>query len=190
MLTQGNVSEKLQTKAPLARGLYLPGGRQVNQAARRVRRSCVPRQGLLALLRPKQPAVRGQAFAGVACRRRQKKYESPQSTPVAAAQLHASGPSSCGRRPFSRCVAHCPTWWHTGSTNPLHTTNSRTPVAPNSPTVVHRAAKTSPIQRHAPELFRKSTSGGKLPNRRRRTIHPAPPTPRILNATSGPNRSG
>jgi hypothetical protein len=54
---------------------------------------------LLALLRPKHPAVRGQALAGVACRRRQKKYESPQSTPVAAAQPHASGPSSCGRPP-------------------------------------------------------------------------------------------
>src|SRR6266852_6298048 len=40
-----------------------------------------------------------QALAGVACRRRQKKYESPQSTPVAAAQPHASGPSSCGRPP-------------------------------------------------------------------------------------------
>ena len=32
-------------------------------------------------------------------RQRQKKYESPQSTPVAAAQPHASGPSSCGRAP-------------------------------------------------------------------------------------------
>ncbi len=36
--------------------------------------------------RPKPPTVRGQAPAGVACRRRQKKYASPQSTPVAAAQ--------------------------------------------------------------------------------------------------------
>src|ERR1700687_2405449 len=52
---------------------------------------------LLALLRPKQPAVRGQALAGVACRRRQEKYESPQSTPVAAAQLHASTPSPTAR---------------------------------------------------------------------------------------------
>ena len=34
-----------------------------------------------------------QALAGAACRRRQKKYESPQSTPVPAAQPHASGPS-------------------------------------------------------------------------------------------------
>ena len=34
-----------------------------------------------------------QALAGIACRRRQKKYESPQSTPVAAAQPHAWGPS-------------------------------------------------------------------------------------------------
>src|SRR5262245_23064395 len=34
-----------------------------------------------------------QALAGVACRRRHAKYESPQSTPVAAAQPHASGPS-------------------------------------------------------------------------------------------------
>jgi hypothetical protein len=38
------------------------------------------RRRRLALLRPKPPAVRGQALAGVACRRRQKKYESPQST--------------------------------------------------------------------------------------------------------------
>ncbi len=36
---------------------------------------------------------RAQALAGVACRRRQKKSESPQSTPVAAAQLHTFGPS-------------------------------------------------------------------------------------------------
>jgi len=40
---------------------------------------------------------RGQALAGVACRRRQKKYESPQSTPVAAAQPHAFGPSPTAR---------------------------------------------------------------------------------------------
>jgi hypothetical protein len=46
-----------------------------------------------------QLAVRGQALACVTCRRRQKKYESPQSTPVAAAQPHASGPS-----PTSRCA--------------------------------------------------------------------------------------
>src|SRR5213596_2401921 len=46
------------------------------------------RRWLLALLRLQQPAVRGQALAGVACRRRQKKYESPESTPVAAAQPH------------------------------------------------------------------------------------------------------
>jgi hypothetical protein len=32
------------------------------------------------------------ALASVASRRRQKKYESPQSTPVAGAQPHASGP--------------------------------------------------------------------------------------------------
>ena len=38
-------------------------------------------------------ACRPQALAAVACRRRQKKYESPQSTPVAAAQPHTSGPS-------------------------------------------------------------------------------------------------
>src|ERR1700681_1517748 len=37
------------------------------------------------------------SFAGVACRRRQRKYESPQSTPVAAAQPHASGPSPTER---------------------------------------------------------------------------------------------
>ena len=57
------------------------------------------RRRLLALLRAKPPAVRGQALAGVTCRRRQKKYESPQSTPVAAAQPHASGPS-----PTERCA--------------------------------------------------------------------------------------
>src|SRR5262249_61673158 len=48
---------------------------------------------LLALLRLKQPAVRGQALAGVACRRRQKKYETPHSTPVAGAHPHAPRPS-------------------------------------------------------------------------------------------------
>jgi hypothetical protein len=52
---------------------------------------------LLVFLRPKQPTVSGQVLAGVACRRRQKKYESPQSTPVAAAQPHASGPSPTER---------------------------------------------------------------------------------------------
>jgi hypothetical protein len=36
------------------------------------------RRRLLAPLRPKPPAVRGQALAGAAFRRRQKKYESPQ----------------------------------------------------------------------------------------------------------------
>src|SRR5258708_3814543 len=55
------------------------------------------RRRLLALLRPKPPAVRGQALAGVTCRRRQKKYESPQSKPVAAAQPHTSGPSPTER---------------------------------------------------------------------------------------------
>src|SRR6185369_4235074 len=44
-----------------------------------------------ALLSLEQP--RGQARAGGACSRRQKKYESPQSTPVPAAQLHTCGPS-------------------------------------------------------------------------------------------------
>ena len=42
---------------------------------------------------------RGQALASAACRRRQKKYESPQSTPVAAAHPHACGPS-----PTARCA--------------------------------------------------------------------------------------
>src|ERR687898_2097073 len=37
------------------------------------------------------------AHAGDACRRRQKKYENPQSTPVPAAQPHASGPSPIDR---------------------------------------------------------------------------------------------
>src|SRR5262245_30314511 len=36
---------------------------------------------------------------GVACRRRQKKYESPRSTPLAAAQLHTSGAS-----PTEKCA--------------------------------------------------------------------------------------
>src|SRR2546429_3095607 len=35
----------------------------------------------------------GEETVDVACRRRQKKYESPQTTPVAAAQPHAAGPS-------------------------------------------------------------------------------------------------
>src|SRR5262245_2846911 len=55
------------------------------------------RRRLLELLRPKQPAAPGQALAGAACRRRQKKYESPQSTPVAAAKPHTSGPSPTER---------------------------------------------------------------------------------------------
>src|SRR4029450_1245495 len=40
-------------------------------------------------------AAAGNAYnvADMACRRRQKKYESPQSTPEPAAQPHASGPS-------------------------------------------------------------------------------------------------
>jgi hypothetical protein len=46
---------------------------------------------------PEQPAVRGEVLAGVACRRRQKKYESPQSTLVPAAKPHASGPSPTER---------------------------------------------------------------------------------------------
>ena len=49
----------------------------------------------------KPPAARGQTLARVtaddACRRRQKKYESPQSTLVAADGLHASGPSPIER---------------------------------------------------------------------------------------------
>jgi len=46
---------------------------------------------------PAGDAHRDQALAGAACRRRQKKYESPQSTPVPAAQPHASGPSPTER---------------------------------------------------------------------------------------------
>jgi len=45
----------------------------------------------------RQPAVRDEALACVACRWRQKKYENPQSTPVPAAQPHASGPSLTAR---------------------------------------------------------------------------------------------
>src|SRR6266853_6318804 len=66
---------------------------------------------------------RGQALAGVACRRRQKKYESPQSTPVAAAQPHASGPSSCGRPPVQsvrRALRHLVAY---GSTNKYRPVN-------------------------------------------------------------------
>jgi hypothetical protein len=55
---------------------------------------------------PKQPAVRGQAGAGVASRRRQKKYEGPQSAPAAAAQPHASGPIVV--RPATRSVGASP----------------------------------------------------------------------------------
>ncbi len=47
----------------------------------------------------RQPAVRDQALGGVACRRCEKKYEKPRSTPVAAAQPHAAGPS-----PTARCA--------------------------------------------------------------------------------------
>src|SRR3989442_12401005 len=50
------------------------------------------RRRLLALLRPKPPAVRGQALAGVACRGRQKKYESPQGTAGAPPHPHTSRP--------------------------------------------------------------------------------------------------
>ena len=60
-------------------------------------------------------AVRGQALAGVACRLRQKKYESPQSTPVAAAGPTPPGHRRAAGRPFSRWVARCPTWWHTAA---------------------------------------------------------------------------
>jgi len=42
-------------------------------------------------------AGRGQALAGAAFRRRQKKYERPQSTPVPAAQPQLSGPSPTDR---------------------------------------------------------------------------------------------
>src|SRR5262245_19870116 len=63
------------------------GGRIVGGHCRRLR----------ALLGLQQPTVRGQALAAAACRRRQRKYESPQSTPVAAAQPHASGPSPTER---------------------------------------------------------------------------------------------
>src|ERR1700704_2918491 len=42
-----------------------------------------------------------QAIAGVACTRRQKKYESPHSTPVVDAQAHASGPSPTERSAMS-----------------------------------------------------------------------------------------
>ena len=61
--------------------------------------------------------MRGQALAGVACRRRQKKYEGPQSTPLAAAQLHASGPSSRGRPPVQSVRRPPPHLVAYGSTN-------------------------------------------------------------------------
>jgi hypothetical protein len=41
--------------------------------------------------------VKSERKVGEACRRRQKKYESPQSTPVPTDQLHASGPSPTER---------------------------------------------------------------------------------------------
>ena len=139
------------------------------------------RRRLLALLRPKPPAVRGQAPAPSAWRRRQKKYESPQSTPAAAAQPHASGPSSRGRplaqsvrRPLPHLVAY-----GNGSTNPLHTTNSRTPVAPDSPTVFHRTAKT-------PRNSAPRTRIGQKINLRWETPKspPAPISPRTTHATN------
>jgi len=71
------------------------GGAVRSRSMRRV--GAAGKRRLLALLRLQQPAVLGQALAGVACGRRQKKYESPQSTPVAAAQPHASGPSPTER---------------------------------------------------------------------------------------------
>src|SRR5437016_4756630 len=53
------------------------------------------RRRLLALPRLQQSAVRGQALAGVACRRRQKTYESPQRY----AQVRGrEGRSRCGDR--------------------------------------------------------------------------------------------
>src|SRR5258708_1636442 len=45
----------------------------------------------------REPAVRDQVRACVACTWRQRKYENPQSTPVAAPQPHASGPSPTAR---------------------------------------------------------------------------------------------
>jgi hypothetical protein len=54
---------------------------------------------VFSILRPKQPAVRGQAITRVACRRRQKKYESPQDTLVAAAQPTPPGHRRAAGRP-------------------------------------------------------------------------------------------
>ena len=78
-----------------------PGLRLV--LARQIKRHCradeilqgrlIDLVAFLAYLQPKQPALHSQTRRRVACGRCQKKYESPQSTPVVAAQPHASGPS-------------------------------------------------------------------------------------------------
>ena len=105
----------------------------------------------------------------------------PPPSPTPPGHRRAAG------RPFSRCVARRPTWWNTAArtrcTPPTHALPLHQTRQPWS-TVPRNRLKT---QCHAPELFRKSTSGGKLPDRRRRAIHPAPPTPRIMDVTSGPN---
>jgi hypothetical protein len=86
------------TKTRTSGGQPLSSGRTGTQAKTELEWATRPRQcRLLALLRPKQPAVRVQALAGVACRRRQKKYDTPQRTPVPTGQLHASTPSPTAR---------------------------------------------------------------------------------------------
>ena len=69
---------------------------RVDQCRGRIRRGGLLHGDLHARTRLPRPA---HAPDGAVCTRRQKKYESPQSTPVAAAQPHASGPS-----PTARCA--------------------------------------------------------------------------------------
>jgi hypothetical protein len=61
------------------------------------------RRRLLALLRPKPPAVRGQALAGVACGRRHKKYESP-TRKYAGKPRWVNASATCGRRSCAYAV--------------------------------------------------------------------------------------
>jgi hypothetical protein len=67
-------------------------------AARRAARPSIAFTNQARLRTERKPtSVESQAPAGAACRRRQKEYESAQSTPVPAAQPHASGPSPSAR---------------------------------------------------------------------------------------------
>src|SRR5262245_4477143 len=83
----------------------------------------------LSLRQRDQDAVR--APAGVACRRSQKKYESPQSTQVAAAQLQTSGPSPSAKWATSaeaRVMAK-PAYAHSLSRDGTGASSSTTPMS-------------------------------------------------------------